>query len=60
MKFSCVFVTFPYGVLGHVRYLNVLISGHCLLSYFAEDNTNIIYLEKTDNKDRHKGKEIDE
>ena len=60
VKFSCVFVTFPYGVLSHVRYLSVLIPDRCLLPYFEEDITNIIYLEKTENKDRHKGEEMDE
>ena len=34
VMFSCVFVTFPCGVLGQVRYLIVLISDLCLLSYF--------------------------
>ena len=31
---SCVFVTFPYGVLGQVWYLIVSIPDLCLLSYF--------------------------
>ena len=35
MMFSCVFVTSPYGVLGQVRYLNVLIPDLCLLPYFV-------------------------
>ena len=35
MIFSCVFVTFPCGVLGQVRYLIVLIPDLCLLLYFA-------------------------
>ena len=60
MKFSCVFVTFPYVVLGHVWYLTVSIPDLCLLHYFKEDITNMIYLEKTDNKDRHKTEEMDE
>ena len=30
---SCVFVTFPYGVLVQVLYLIVLIPGICLLPY---------------------------
>ena len=33
--FSCVFVTFPCGVLGQVWYLVVLIPDICLLPYFA-------------------------
>ena len=33
MLFSCVFVTFPYGVLGQVWYLIVLIPDLCLLPY---------------------------
>ena len=32
--FHCVFVTFPCGILGQVRYLIVLIPDHCHLSYF--------------------------
>ena len=32
--FSCVFVTFPYGVLGRVLYLIVSIPDLCLFSYF--------------------------
>ena len=32
--FSCVFVTFPYGVLGQVWYLIVSIPDLCQLSYF--------------------------
>ena len=32
--FSCVFVTFPYGVLGQVWYLIVLIPDLCSLPYF--------------------------
>ena len=34
VMFSCVFVTFPYGVLGQVWYLIVSIPDLCLLSYF--------------------------
>ena len=33
--FSCVFVTFPYGVLGQVWYLIVSIPDRCLLPYFV-------------------------
>ena len=32
VTFSCAFVTFPYGVLGHVWYLIVSIPDLCLLS----------------------------
>ena len=32
--FSCVFVSFPYGVLGKVWYLIVSIPDLCLLPYF--------------------------
>ena len=31
----CFFVTFPYGVLGQVLYLIVLIPDLCLLSFFV-------------------------
>ena len=34
VMFSCVFVTFPYDVLGQVWYLIVLIPYLCLLFYF--------------------------
>ena len=34
VMFSCVFVAFPYGVLGQVWYLIVLIPDLCLLPYF--------------------------
>ena len=34
VMFSCVFVTFPCGVLGQVWYLIVLIPDLCLLPYF--------------------------
>ena len=33
VMFSCVFVTFSYGVLGQMRYLIVLIPDLCLLLY---------------------------
>ena len=36
--FSCVFVTFPYGVLGQVWYLIVSIPDLCLLTYSDERN----------------------
>ena len=32
--FNCVFVTFPYGILGQVWYLIVLLPDLCQLSYF--------------------------
>ena len=34
VMFSCVFVTFPCGILGQVLYLIVSIPDLCLLSYF--------------------------
>ena len=34
--FSCLFVTFPYGVLGQVWYLIVSIPDICLLPYFKK------------------------
>ena len=34
--FSCVFVTFPYGVLGQAWYLIVSIPDLCLLRYFEQ------------------------
>ena len=33
VMFYCVFVTFPCGILGQIRYLIVLILDHCHLSY---------------------------
>ena len=38
MTFSCVFVTFPCGVLGQVWYLIVSIPDLCLLTYFERKN----------------------
>ena len=35
VRFSCVFVIFPFDVLGQVWYLIVLIPDLCLLSYFC-------------------------
>ena len=37
VMFSCVFVTFPYGILGQVWYLIVSIPDRFLLSYFCYD-----------------------
>ena len=34
VMFSCVFVTFPYGVLGLMWYLIVSIPDLCILPYF--------------------------
>ena len=34
VMFNCVFVTFPYGVLGQVWYLIAPIPDLCLLTYF--------------------------
>ena len=36
LVFSCVFVTFPYGALGQVRYLIVSIPDLCILPDFYE------------------------
>ena len=33
---SCVFVTFPFGVLGQVRYFIVLIPDLCLFPYLCD------------------------
>ena len=38
VMFSCVFVTFPCGVLGQVWYLTVLIPDLCLLPFFIIRN----------------------
>ena len=35
--FYCNFVTFPFGILGQVRYVIVLIPDPCCLSYFNVD-----------------------
>ena len=35
VMFNCDFVTFPFGILGQVRYLIVLIPDPCCLSYFV-------------------------
>ena len=35
VMFSCVFITYPYGVLGQVWYLIVSIPDLCLHPYFA-------------------------
>ena len=34
VMFKCVFVTFPFGILGQVKYLIVSIPDLCCLSYF--------------------------
>ena len=36
VMFYCAFVTFPYGFLGQVWYLNVSIPDLCLLTYFIK------------------------
>ena len=36
MMFSCVFVTFPYGVLGQVWHLIVSNPDLCLVLYFSK------------------------
>ena len=47
MMLSCVFVTFPCGILGQVRYLIVLIPDLCLLSYI--DCCFVVVTEKQQN-----------
>ena len=37
--FSCVFVTFPYGILGQVWYLIESIPDLCLLPYYYTDRS---------------------
>ena len=45
VMFPCVFVTFPYGVLGQVWYLIVSIPDLCLPHYFYQKDANMsIYL----------------
>ena len=44
VMFSCVFVPFPYGVLGQVRYLIDLILDICLLSNFIRSQLNIRFM----------------
>ena len=39
VMFSCVFVTFPCGVLGQVWNLIVSIPDLCLLTYFVDNGT---------------------
>ena len=41
VKFSCVFVSFPCGVLGHVWCLIVLIPDLCILTYLV---TSLVYV----------------
>ena len=36
VMFSCMFVTFPCGVLGQVSYLIVSLPDFCLLTYFEQ------------------------
>ena len=43
VMFSCVFVTFPYGVLVQVRYLIAYIPDLCLLSYFVLCQRNCLH-----------------
>ena len=60
VMFSCVFVTFPFGVLGQVEYLSVLIPVLCHLpdfttflfwilinTYFVSSNNSDEMLDKT-------------
>ena len=39
VMFACVFVTFPYGILGQVRYLIVSIPILCFLHYIINFNS---------------------
>ena len=39
----CIFVTFPFGILGQVWYLIVSFLDLCRLSYFYNDTTQRIY-----------------
>ena len=41
--FSCVFVTFPYGILGQVWFLIISILDLCLLPYFKTDDLYSIF-----------------
>ena len=51
VKFSCVSVTFPYGVLGQVWHLVVMVSDLCLLTYFI--HYNFLKLNKSSHKIRY-------
>ena len=42
--FSCVFVTFPYGIVGQLWYLIVSIPGLCLLPYYDDIPMDVITL----------------
>ena len=45
VMFYCVFVTFPYGILGQVWYLIVSIPDLCSLFYFVLDYFNIDFFQ---------------
>ena len=45
----CIFVTFPCGILGQVRYLNVSFPDLCCLSYFLNDVANDAESTKVEN-----------
>ena len=45
VMFSCIFVTFPYGILGQMWYLIVLIPDLCLLLYLEYACTCIQMIE---------------
>ena len=47
VMFSCVFVTFPYGILGHVKYLIVSIPDLCLLPYFGLQCAIVVFPDHT-------------
>ena len=43
VMFNCVFVTFPFAVLGQLWYLFVLIPGRCLLTNFLTEKMQIFH-----------------
>ena len=42
VMFNCVFVTFPFGILGQMWYLIVSIADLCRLSYFEKIKVNLL------------------
>ena len=51
VMFNCVFVTFPFGILGQVWFLIVSIPYHCCLSYIQLAILSFIYIKKKNNID---------
>ena len=47
VMFSCVFVTFPCGVLGQVWYLIVTIRDFCLLPYFDDQTKTYLHFHES-------------